>query len=209
MTFLIVIVAVLGLAAVLNVYAISEGAGGSVIWNKNEAYFFVPVDRTGYRASYLQYPFIIAKELLLRVPTIPSETRAFLVVIRVTSSGVERHIVKLADRLEGGAGSDPRMFTPLEGRIYARYPPLIEQVMQDGHLVAMGDALGWWAGDHFEKATQEERRRLDGEKRLTNTEFENDENGWSRRFFVTAPSDSKFTIEVGNEFRLSVIAFGD
>jgi len=137
--FAIAIVAVVALAAVLNLYAASEGAGGFAIWNRTEAYFFIQVGRRGYYVAYLEYPWILVKEKYLRIPTFPSESRAFLVVIRVTSSGLERHIVKLADRADGGAGGDPSKYTPLNGQIYADCLPL--------------DGLCRWAGDHFEKAT--------------------------------------------------------
>ncbi len=143
--FPVVIVAVVGLAAVLHVHAISEGAGGLAIWNGSEAYLFLQVGRRGYYAPYLEYPWIVVKEKYLRVPTFPSETRAFLVVIRVTSSGVERHVVRLADRANGGAGSDPSLYTPFGDHIYADCPPL--------------HGLCRWAGDHFEEATEEEPAR--------------------------------------------------
>ncbi len=83
------------------------------------------------------------------------------------------------------------MYTPLEGRIYANYPEL--------------GGLCRWAGDHFEPATPEEQRRLDGIGHLTNRDIAHVDNGWSKRSVQVGPGDSDdaFTIEVGNDFRLS------
>jgi hypothetical protein len=39
--------------------------------------------------------------------------------------------------------------------------------------------LCWWAGDHFERATQEEQVRLGGLSALHN-DFYEDKNGWSK-----------------------------
>jgi hypothetical protein len=114
----IITLTVVCLAAVLNFHLISGGAGGLAMWNKSEAYFFCHIVHKGYYAPYLQYPLIAVMESLGAV-ALPKESRASLVVIRVTSSGVERHVVKLADRADGGAGSDPSRYTPIEGRIYA------------------------------------------------------------------------------------------
>ena len=61
-----------------------------------------------------------------------------------------------------------------------------------------------WAGDHFEKATQEEHQRLGGISRLSSADFDRDENGWSRRTFVAGPIDRSFTVEASDQFRLLV-----
>ena len=167
-------------------------SGGVVMWNASEADLFIQVVRDGLSVSYLRYPWFLVKEYLGAVE-LPDANRASLVVIRVTSSNIERHVLKLADRGDGGAGSDPIKYTPLEHRIYVECPPL---------------DLCRWSGDRFERATQEERQRLDGIKRLTRGDFENDKSGWSRREFGAGPTDRKFTIKVGDKFVLLVNNLG-
>lgn len=82
-------VAILLSAAVLSIYDVDEGAGVGAIWNRKEAYFFVHVDRTGH----LLYPWILFKEYVIGgfgAASEPDKAQAFLVVIHVTLSGVER-----------------------------------------------------------------------------------------------------------------------
>ncbi len=102
--------------------------GGFAIWNQTEAYFFIHVDREGDSSSYLLFPCILFKEYVIggfAAAVIPSDTRAFEVVLHVTATGVERHVLKLADRADGGAGSDPKKYTPIEGSVYAMCPGLV------------------------------------------------------------------------------------
>ena len=191
-----------------RIYAISGESGGYLLWNASEAYFFMKVDDLGYSWSSFQYPWVLFKRYIIggfAVVEVPSDRRAYLAVMRATASGVERHVLKL-DRVDRGPGSDPGRFTPLEGRIFAFCPTVIGHFMQNGQKVGkdMDDGLCWWAGDHFEKATQEEQQRLNGIKRLTKSDFENDESGWSRRSFGAGPVDRKFTIDVTDNFQISV-----
>lgn len=80
----------------------------------------------------------------------------------------------------------------MEGRIYVNYPAL--------------GGLCRWAGDHFEPATPEEQQRLDGINHLTNKDIDQGGDGWSKHSFGVQPGnlDSSLTIEVGNDFRLSL-----
>lgn len=70
-----------------------------------------------------------------------NEVAEFLVVIHLGVSGVERHDLKLSP---WSAGSGPGDFTPRAGRVYANYPEL--------------GGLSRWDGDHFEAASQDEKR---------------------------------------------------
>jgi hypothetical protein len=176
-------------AASCNIYFLREYCDGNLMWNDSEAYFFVEVGRQGHHVSCVRYPLFVVKEYLGGIES-PDDDRAFLVVLRVTSSGVERHVLNLADRAIGGAGSDPTHFTPLEGHIYANCPEL--------------DGLCRWSGDHFERATQEERRRLAGPDRLAKDYIRVAANGWSKRHFGAGPPESTSTIDVGDRFRLSL-----
>jgi hypothetical protein len=189
--------------------ALSGGSSGYLVWNNSEAYVFIEVADLRFRATGPRVPWILFKRNVIggfAAYEPPVDQRAFLVVIRVTSSGVERHIMKLADRLDGGPGSDPYGFTPMNGQIYASCPWLIRLIAYNGQLIGGGpdDGLCKWAGDRFERATDGERRRLGGIKGLSKTDFVRDSSGWSRRELVAGPSDRKFTIAVGDEFRLSI-----
>jgi hypothetical protein len=196
-------------AASLRIYAIDEAMGGLALWSSDEAYFIAQVHQSGYYASVLKYPWILFKTFIIggfAAVELPQDQRAHLTILRVGSSGVEHHTLKLAAGENGEAGGYPTSFTPLEGRIYAKCPWLMGQSMKGGRLVGneLSEALCWWAGDHFEKATLEESRRLDGVNKLTVTDFENNEEGWSRRGFVAGPNEVKLLIVVGDKFRVSV-----
>lgn len=135
------------------------------------------VDRRGDRSSYLLFPWILFKEYVIggfAAAVEPADMRAFLVVIHVTPTAVERNVVKLADRANGGAGSDPKKFTPIEDGIYAMCPGLY---------------LCRWSGHRFENVADEEQGRLGGIERLTTADFENDADGWSRRALGAIPAD--------------------
>ncbi len=104
-----------------------------------------------------------------------------LMVVRITPTTVERHVV------DPGTGRD--LYTPFEDRIYANCPDI--------------GGLCRWAGDHFERATGEEQRKLDGINRLIQREIDN-EKGWSKHGLGPAPVDYKFTIKADDKFELSV-----
>jgi hypothetical protein len=186
-TAVVFLIAVVVMAARFNVYLILDGSGGTVLWNAEEAYFFIGIRHIGHEVNCLRFPWFLAKNYLGAVEE-PDNDRGSLAVIRVTSFVVERHVQKLT---YNPPGSGPEMYTPLEGLIYANYP-------ERGGLCR-------WAGDHFEPATPEERQRLDDIGRLTNKDIENRADGWSKRSFQVGPGDpdDMFTIEVGNRFRLS------
>jgi hypothetical protein len=184
----ILVTAVL-IAAIFNIYAISESAGGFAIWNENEAYFFIHVDRRGDSSSYLLFPWILFKEYVIggfAAAVIPSDMRAFLVVLHVTPAGVERHVVKL--------GSDPERYTPIDNSVYAMCP---------------GIQIYRWTGDRFENVAQEEQERLGGIDRLTRRDFDGAVNGWSRRVFVVGQLERPFTMAVGDQFSLVVNGLGN
>ncbi len=203
-----VILVLLVAAASFRIYAISELNGGCVLWNDRNAYFFIKVDDRGYNPSYLNYPWILFKRHVIGgfAAEFPNDEHGSLVVIHVMQAGIERHVLGLNRTELGSNGSDPSKYTPLEGHIYAFCPKLGGHFMQDGHLVAndMDDGLCWWTGDRFEKATQEEKRRLGGISRLTKADFENDDSGWSRREFGAGPAELKFTIYLGDGIQFSV-----
>jgi hypothetical protein len=129
-------------SATLNVYFLRRQAGVEPLSNGKEAYFFVGTGTSGFHEKWIFYPLTFALEWL-GLPTQPLDKRGSILVIHVTPSSVERHEAELKDL---GPGGGPKFWTPLEGRIWANYPGI--------------GGLCWWATDHFEPATEEEKQRI-------------------------------------------------
>jgi hypothetical protein len=187
---IILLIAVLGVAVVIagsfSTYFIRDDSGGEALWNSDEAYFFVHVATRGLHVTWLGYPWFLIKNLIggfaAAVP--PDDERSSVIVVHVTASAAERHLLSLKDPDPGGA---PTMYTPREGRIYANCPAL--------------HGLCVWAGDHFEQSALEGRVGIDGISLLTMKDFESN-NGWSKRGFGVTGTD--FAVAVGDKFKLSV-----
>ena len=200
-------------SATFKIYSISQNVGGAVLWNANEAYLFVGTASLGYSTTLLRLPWIVFKTYVIggfAAVELPDDEGASLVVIRVTPSRIERHVVPLNRSANGDPGPSPSMYTPLEDRIYAFCPTVIGHFLQNGKLIAndMNDGLCWWASDHFEKATEDQRRRLGGISRLTEPDFDNRDGGWSKRQFGTAPAGIYLPIRVADKFGLSIVSRG-
>lgn len=160
--FIIVPLVIVGGAALafphLRFYLIrAGGGGGELLWKNNEAYLFM-IDRPfGYhlRASELLAEPI--KEYFY-APAVPDNDTYALTIIRVTSSGVDRHIQKSTVGINS--------FTPIGDAIYALCP----------------GGICKWSGTQFELLTKEEEIKMGGGDRLINDwkEF-TDANGWSKR----------------------------
>src|SRR5271156_2284241 len=93
MIVLAILIAGVAGAANYRIYLIREGSGGTVLWDASEADLFVGLYREGTRVSYLRYPWFLVKEYLGAVES-PEDSARSTTVIRVTSSGVERHSVE-------------------------------------------------------------------------------------------------------------------
>jgi hypothetical protein len=167
-----------------KLYMIREDSGADLLWNSNEAYLFVNVARRGFRINYLEYPWVVLKELLYGVRG-PDDQRTSLTVLHIRASGVERHVVEALDEEQANT---PDLYTPFQGQIYANYH----------------GSLCKWTGNKFETATTEEQHRLDGTNHLIATDIEKDAAGWSKRGFGEAVSDYKFAVDVGGKFTLYV-----
>ncbi len=189
-------------ASKLNLYFLREYSGAVILWNSEQAYIFLKVDHVGHSISWLRYPWVLFKEYLPAAEPF-NDSAGYLTVLEVSSSGTERHTLKLEDRANGGIGFDPSRFTPLESRIYAHCPRLIRNVMENGRLISSDSPLCWWASDHFEKATPGEQARLHGTERLTEGDMINGE-GWSRRVVPAGIKNLEFAIEVGDRFHLEI-----
>ncbi len=167
-----------------KIYLIRDDSGGDLLWDGSEAYLFMDVRHRGFQIGYLEFPWVVLKELLYGVRG-PDDQRTSVTVVHITASGVDRHVVEALDEEQANT---PDLYTPFEGYIYANYH----------------GSLCKWTGNKFETATAEEQRRLDGTNRLVATDIEKDTAGWSKRGFGEAVSDYEFAVEVGGKFTLHV-----
>jgi len=167
-----------------KIYLIRDDSGGDLLWDGSEAYLFMDVRHRGFQIGYLEYPWVVLKELLYGVRG-PDDQRTSVTVVHITASGVDRHVVEALDEEQANT---PDLYTPFEDYIYANYH----------------GSLCKWTGNKFETATAEEQRRLDGTNRLVATDIEKDTAGWSKRGFGEAVSDYEFAVEVGGKFTLHV-----
>lgn len=179
----LVLLAVLA-SAVPKLHYIRNDSGGTLIWNNEEAYLFMTTAQRGLRVRYVSYPLVLLKELFYAV-TVPDDERVIVTVVHITASSTERHVINIADPSPGSA---PSLYTPLRGHIYADCPEL--------------GGLCRWNLDHFERATDEEQRELDGINNLTVPDFAS-VGGWSRRTTGTGPGQ-QFTAGVGSSFSILV-----
>jgi hypothetical protein len=180
---LVVLAVALAASISFKVYYLVDHSGGMLFWKGEEAYLFLGTSHTGYRLSYLEYPFIIISEYFYS-PPLPEHRRASSLVLRVTPSAIERHVVDY-----GEAPITPDFMTPFEDGFYA---------------MCRGAVLCKWAGNSFEPATEEEQRRLDGVNRLVRGSMDNQiVNGWHVRQSFRSPGDH-FEVEVGKNLAISV-----
>ncbi|MFZ0861408.1 MAG: hypothetical protein WB781_23750 [Candidatus Sulfotelmatobacter sp.] len=167
-----------------KIYLIRDDSGGDLLWDGSEAYLFMDVRHRGFQIGYLEYPWVVLKELLYGVQG-PDDQRTSVTVVHITASGVDRHVVEALDEEQANT---PDLYTPFEDYIYANYH----------------GSLCKWTGNKFETATAEEQSRLDFTNRLVATDIEKDTAGWSKRGFGEAVSDYEFAVEVGGKFTLHV-----
>jgi hypothetical protein len=157
--FLVLVLAVvLGLAC--HVYIVAGWGGGTVFWKGEEAYLFVGNSHTGYHFRALEYPFVLLAQYFYYVPS-PQNGVASEIVMRVTRAGIENHIVNYGE----WPAHPPLFLTPFEDSFYA---------------VCQGGVLCKWAGDRFQPATEEERRKFGGVDKLARGGF-TELNGWHAR----------------------------
>jgi hypothetical protein len=152
-------------SAFLQIYFIGSSGDGDLLWNAKEAYLFVHGERRGYHVSCLGYVAAGIKTLFGVIDS-PDDRNPFTLVIRITPAGTERYEVK----------GEYDYFAPFDNILYG--------VHNDQNL--------WkWAGTHFEKASIDEQRRLNGIQGLSKKEF-TDVNGWSGRYSVTSKIKEQF-----------------
>lgn len=180
------VIALVALARIVSskVYFMREGSGGTLFWKADEAYLFMDGTRRGYHFKYIKYPWIALGEYL-NAPPFLNDSRVSDIVIRVTSSAVERHQVDFGE----DTGNAARSITPFDDGFYAQCP---------------GWVLCKWTGKSFEPATQDEQQRHDGTNRLYRGAINNGSiNGWSMQNIGSSPGDH-FEVQVGDKFVIAV-----
>src|SRR5580693_5253623 len=162
------------LLVILNFFQmnyVGGSASADLLWNANEGYLFAHGGRSGYRVSYLGYLAEIVKEPLGVVPSADNRS-SFTSVVHMTASTVERY--ETAGEFE--------YYTPVDNIIYA------------GHEGAV-----WkWMGTHFEQASSEEQRKLNGTANLSNGDFTG-ANGWSARRSIAGTLFDEIKIQLGGK----------
>jgi hypothetical protein len=135
----VILAALVVLPFAINAYFVRNEAGCSFIWNAKEAYLTVGESTLGYHVKLAGYPFEAGLALLWNV-ALPDDIHRSRTLVHVSASGVERYALHLS-----GDGNDlgPGVLTRRDGRLWANWPT--------------HGGLCWWASDHFEPASKEQR----------------------------------------------------
>jgi hypothetical protein len=165
-----------------NLYWMREDSSGQLLWKGDEAYLFAMVARRGLRIRAISFPWEVLGEWL-NVPAMPTEELAFLTVIRVTPSGIERHTQKGI----GDTAEIPVFFTPIGEIIYA----------------GCHGTLCKWVGDHFENASLQEQKSVGGFNQLS-PDIDGPINGWSKRGVGSVVGDFHYAVDLGNDSHLRI-----
>jgi hypothetical protein len=182
LVFVFLIVALLIIAMFTNAYYVTDGAGAIAFSKGDETYLFLGTSRSGYHFRYIDYPLVAFREYF-NAPISPADGHVSSTVIRVSPSVVQRYQL---DYGKDAAGA-PEFITPFDDGFYA---------------MCTGLSLCKWAGDHFEPATQEERRTLEGINRLFHGDVNNQViNGWSVREVRRSPGDH-FEVEIADQYAI-------
>jgi hypothetical protein len=175
----------LALAALLHIYYLSDGGGGTLFYKGDEAYLFLGAGHIGYRFSYLEFPFVLIGEYFYRSPYTNDKNVSEL-VIRITPDSMERHFVHY------GYGFEtiyPLFLTPLDDGFYA---------------VCQGGFVCKWTGSGFERAA-EGRQPIDGVDHLAKGDMNNQViNGWNVRTIGALDAGDDFQVPLGRDVAISV-----
>lgn len=173
---LAVVALIVAALASVRIYLVRDDSGGLLLWNSSEAYLFVWVTHRGFSVSILQYPWIAVREYFYG-STEPDAERLSLDVVRVTPTDIQHSFLD-------GDRHFPRMFTPLNGVVFAN----CRQV------------LCKWAGHQFEEATPSEQKMIGGLDHL-NPDVDATAGEWSKHGVGGGPAYS-FTADVGGHFSI-------
>jgi len=150
------VVLILGLAAMLHLYAIREGCGALLLWNKDKAYLIMHVGGLGYRMSYLRFVPEPILERLYYVPP-PDAKIDYAVIFEITAETVHRFDFQ-NENLECVGAMGPFIYCGSEKRGFVK-----------------------WTGSKFEPASPEKPYEL----MRANLPYSYDNiNGWSKRGYL-------------------------
>lgn len=181
LTVLAVLLLAVAVAVVSSkIYVLRDYGGGFLLWNGNEAYLFMDISRRGFQITYMEYPWVVLKELLYGVRE-PDNQRTSVTVVHITPSGVERYVLPAEDEQQANT---PDLYKVVEDHIYANY---------HGHAYK-------WTGSEFERATEEEQHRYDETNQVIAGDVEKYRGGWSQR----GVGGSDYAADVGGKFTLQV-----
>jgi len=167
-----IVVAIVG-AFFAELHFLDDWVGGVLVWNSEEAYLFSSWSGMGYRHSLIGFlAALVPAYFGASAP--PNESGHCTIVFRITPARIERYVVQ---------GVVFRAYIPKGNMIYAW----------------SGGPLWKWAGDHFERATQEEDREvieIPGVTMLSIVKDISDPLGWSVRNSLTGwPSKSEVELK--------------
>jgi hypothetical protein len=171
-------------SASVNLYYIHDSGTGNVLWRPDGAFVFVNTVQRGFHTSVLGYPLAAAKEYF-SMPASDDDLHLFVAVITVTKAGAEAHLVPVTGSNPGDA---PALYTPIADQIFAN----------------CGGKLCQWDHSTFEEATEDEQHRLGGTDHLI-ADRDAQLNEWSKKTFVPAPTDYGWSVDIGNQMKLSVV----
>jgi hypothetical protein len=157
---------------IFPVYIIRQGAGQTLLWNKDEAYLFIDTTTFGYQLMGAQYLIEVVKETLGLVR--PSDhRRSSLIIFHIIPGNIRRYVA-----------NDLYLhpYLPIAGNIYAN---------RQGTVMK-------WSGQEFTPVGPNEQVRLfELVFNKTPREF-NDLDGWSKREGLSGfDAEDKYDLEVG------------
>jgi len=167
------LVAGLAVASVATTYHVQvKSTRAQLLWSADEANLFVGTRLLGWRFSYLR---LIGEFGLALVQTVtpPQQSKAKILMFRITPNGIERHLLDNADMVWPA-------FTVFEGRIHY-------------------GILWRWNGRQFDPVTPAQKEEYLAAKVVVDGDYSN-LNGWSNYYFSPSPvppGGLKYEITIG------------
>jgi hypothetical protein len=181
--FAIIALALL-ICASVNLYYIQDSAIGNILWHSDAGYVFVNTVQRGFHTSLLGHPVLAAREYF-SMPAPDDDLHVFVTVITVTKAGTETQVVPITGRNPGDA---PALYTPIGDQVFAN----------------CGGKLCQWDHSTFAEAAEGEQHRLVGTDDLI-ADRDAQLNEWSKKTFVPAPTDYSWSVDIGNQMKLSLV----
>lgn len=182
-SLLAVCAAILVAATFTDVHYVRSYPGGTLLRRGDEAYLFLGTGQTGYRFSWLKFPFVLVGEYF-NAPPVPEYQYGSTTVFHITPASTDRQRVEFGE----DTSRTGQFFTPFNDGFYA---------------MCNGGSLCKWTNTGFQPATEEEERRFGGIEHLVRGDINNkDINGWS--IYEIGRSRGEFQVSVGGKFTIAV-----